>query len=72
MKADKAFLRQKLIEFQLKIAELTHSLSEQQVGFEKKQKDLFLGLFEILDAFENLEETIEAKKDQMDKPARML
>ncbi len=72
MKAHKSYLRQKLIEFQLKIAELSHSLSEQQDAFEKKQKDLYLGLFEILDAFENLEETIEAKKDQMDKSTRML
>ncbi len=72
MKADKAYLRQKLIAFQLKIAELSHSLSEQQEGFEKKQKDHYLGLFEILDAFEILEETIEARKDQMDKPASML
>lgn len=72
MKADKAYLRQKLIAFQLKIAELSHSLSEQQDRFEKKQKDHYLGLFEILDAFEILEETIESKEDQMDKPARML
>lgn len=72
MKAEKAYVKQKLIEFQLKIAELGHRLSEQQDGFEKKQEDHYLGLFEILDAFEILEESIEDRKDQMDKPARML
>jgi len=72
MNENKAYLRQKFIEFQLKIAELNHDLSEQRKGFEKKQKDFYLGLFDILDAFENIEETIETKKDQMEKSVGML
>jgi len=72
MKSGKAYLRQKLVEFQLKIAELSHRLSEQADGSEKRRRDLYLGLFEILDAFENLEGTIEDREDQMDKPGRML
>ena len=72
MKEKKDFLRKKLIEFQLKIAELSHALKEQEDTFRVREGELFTGLFEVLDAFENVEGTIKAKEDGMDKTARRL
>jgi len=72
MKKEKAFLKAKLIEFQLKVAELTHALSEQDQIFQGREKSLYLSLFEISDAFENLNENLSAKEDNFDKTTRML
>ena len=72
MKEKKDFLRKKLIEFQLKIADLSHALTEQENAFHLREGELFTGLFEVLDAFENVEGTIKAKEDGMDKTARGL
>ncbi|MFH0730906.1 MAG: nucleotide exchange factor GrpE [Pseudomonadota bacterium] len=72
MKADKAFLRNKFIEFQLKIADLNHALAEQKSRFSGKQTHLYLELLDILDAFEAVEGTLAAKEDTLDKTARML
>jgi molecular chaperone GrpE (heat shock protein) len=72
MKAGKEFLREKLIEFQLRIAELNHAMTQQRNGFQEREKALNLGLLDILDAFENIDDTIETQKDKFDKTARML
>ncbi len=72
MKAGKEFLREKLIEFQLEIAELNHSTTQQRNRFQKREKTLTLNLLDILDAFKNIDDTIEAQKDKFDKTARML
>jgi len=72
MKKEKEFLREKFIGFQLKIAELTRTLHEQEASFQAREKELYLNLFEILDAFENLNETIQAKEDEFDKTTRRL
>jgi molecular chaperone GrpE (heat shock protein) len=72
MKKEKAFLRQKFIDFQLKIAELTHALGEQETAFQDREKSLYTGLFEILDAFEKIEENLSEKEGEFDKTTRML
>ena len=72
MKSKKAFLKQKFIEFQLKIAELNRRLQETRDSFQQREENLMLELLTLLDAFENIEETIEAKQDEFDKSARML
>lgn len=72
MKEKKDFLRKKLIKFQLKIADLSLALKEQEDTFRSREGELFTGLFEVLDAFENVEGTIKAKEDGMDKTARRL
>ncbi len=72
MKEGKEFLRQKFIQFQTRIAELNHLLTEERNSFHEKEKGLYLSLLDILDAFENIDETIEAKKDRFDKSAHML
>ncbi len=72
MKEKKDFLRKKLIEFQLRILDLSHALKEQENAFQAKEERLFAGLFEVMDAFENVEEVIKAKEDGMDKTSRRL
>ncbi len=72
MSTGKNFLREKFVVFQVKIADLTHRLAERENFLEEKEKALYLSLLDILDAFENVDEMIEAKKDKFDKPAFML
>lgn len=72
MKKEKTFLREKFVEFQLKVAELTYALTEQKHAFQAKEKELFNSLFEVTDAFENLEEILSEKEDSFDKTAQML
>lgn len=72
MKKEKAFLREKFVEFQLKLAELNHALTEQRHAFQSKEKELFGSLFEVADAFENIEEILSEKEKPLDKTAEML
>jgi molecular chaperone GrpE (heat shock protein) len=72
MRREKVFLRGKFIEFQLKIAELNRTLAEREESYGAREKDLYRNLLEILDAFENLDETIQAKEDRLDKTARRM
>ncbi|MBW2738053.1 MAG: nucleotide exchange factor GrpE [Deltaproteobacteria bacterium] len=72
MRKKKEFLKEKFINFQKKIAELTHALQEQEDSFQSREKDLYINLFEILDAFENLDQTIQAKENQFDKTSQRL
>ncbi len=72
MKKEKEFLKEKLIEFQLKIAELSHSLQTQEHEFQDKEKNLYLQLFEVLDAFENFNENTSEKEEKFDKTTRSL
>ncbi len=72
MKRKKELLREKLIDFQLKIAALDHTLKEQEDRFKSRENALYLNLFEVLDAFENLAKTIKAKEDGFDKTTRRI
>ncbi len=72
MKKEKEFLRKKFVEFQLKIVELASSLRKERNSSLSREKDLFLDLLEILDAFDNLDETIKAKEGEFDKTAQRL
>ncbi|MBW2613080.1 MAG: nucleotide exchange factor GrpE [Deltaproteobacteria bacterium] len=72
MSPGKKILKEHFINFQVKIAELTHRLAEQENFHEEKERAFYLSLLDILDAFENIEERIEEKKETFDKPAFML
>lgn len=72
MSKKKEFLKEKFVVFQVKIAELTHALQEQENSFQAREKDLYINLFEILDAFENLDQTMVAKENRFDKTTRRL
>ncbi|MGB5685993.1 MAG: nucleotide exchange factor GrpE [Candidatus Electrothrix sp.] len=62
-----ALLREKLIGFQREIAELKHINREQAEAAEQREQELLLGLFEVLDAFDNLEKNIQGKEALLDK-----
>ena len=72
MKKEKEFLRKKFIVFQLKIYELNRALKEQQQECTAREKERDIQLFEIMDAFENLNENIKEREGEFDKTSRML
>ncbi|MDM8553804.1 nucleotide exchange factor GrpE [Desulfococcaceae bacterium HSG7] len=72
MDQKKAYLKSKLVEFQIKIAELTSEMREQEDSYQTREKTLFLSLFEVLDAFENLDDMIKSKEDRLDKSSRRM
>ncbi len=65
--APDALLREKLIGFQREIAELKQSNREQKEAAAQREQELLLGLFEVLDAFDNLDKNIQDKEDVLDK-----
>ncbi len=56
MNKAKRFVKDKLINFQLQIAEFTSKLKQQEDYSNSRESKLYLGLCEILDIFENIEE----------------
>lgn len=67
----KAYLRLKLIDFQKKIADLSHGLARSQDERRHWEKELFLEIVEIVDAFENIFHSIEGKDAIWDRSAQM-
>ncbi|MEW5801343.1 MAG: nucleotide exchange factor GrpE [bacterium] len=65
------FIRHKLIHFQKQIADLSFTLTSLQNEHSRGEKELYLELFEILDSFENVFQSIEEKEAQWDRPAQM-
>ena len=65
--APDAFLREKLIGFQREIAELKRINKEREEAADQREQNLFLGLFEVLDAFDNLDKNIRGKEERLDK-----
>lgn len=65
-------LREKLIGFQRSIADLKRKLDQQEQDFSDRETRFLSGFFEVMDAFETLEANLEAKKEPLDKPARMM
>ena len=72
MNPKKEFLKRRFIDFQIKINELQQALLAQERTYQQKEDDLYLNFFEVLDAFDILEQTIQAKEDQLDKTSRRL
>lgn len=72
MKEKKEFLKEKFVEFQRIIADQKFELAQQHDQFMHREQSYYMSLFEILDAFENIDTILESKKDELDKTARML
>ncbi|MDY0220967.1 MAG: nucleotide exchange factor GrpE [Desulfobacterium sp.] len=72
MATEKEQLKEKLVEFQQTIAGLKLTLADQESMFLNRQKELLLGLLDLMDAFESIEKNLEAKKDSLDKTAKMV
>ena len=69
---EKEQLKKKLIDFQQQIAGLKLDLAAQAKAQQKRENEFFMGLLDIMDAFELIENNLESKKESLDKPARML
>jgi molecular chaperone GrpE (heat shock protein) len=63
----KIFLKNKIIEYLHEIVKLKQCLAEKEKQYFENNRELFLNLLEILDAFDNINETIETKKDSFNK-----
>jgi len=68
----RALLRERLVAFQRRIAELSAELERRDTEATKEQEGLLLRLVEVLDGFENLDESIRKREGELDKPARRL
>lgn len=67
----KEFIRHKLIDFQKKIADLSFKVASLQNGHWQWEKKLYLDLFEVLDSFENVFQSLEEKEPEWEKSAQM-
>jgi len=72
MKQQKAYLKSKLVEFQVKIVEMARKMREQKDLYQTREKTLYLSLFEVLDALENLDEMIKTKEERFDKSSKRM
>ncbi len=72
MKSQKDFLRAKLVGFQREIDALRRTMREQAQVHQEKESSLCMGIFEVLDAFENLDENLTDREASLDKSSRML
>lgn len=72
MKEKKDFLRARLIAFQREIDTLKRAEREQQHLHREKDDAFCMGLFEVLDAFERMEENLAEREGSLDKSSRML
>jgi len=54
---------EKFVTFQKKIADLSFTLTTTQNDHEKREKEFYLDLFEILDSFENVFQNVESKRN---------
>ncbi|MBN1653768.1 MAG: nucleotide exchange factor GrpE [Deltaproteobacteria bacterium] len=69
---EKQYLKEKITEFQRNIAQLSRSLTKQQDDFSRREKELLVALFEVLDAFDNLEKAYAERAGALDKTAARL
>ncbi|MFH0926083.1 MAG: nucleotide exchange factor GrpE [bacterium] len=67
----KKLVRNKLIDFQKKIADISFLLTSQQNEHNQREKELNLELFDILDSFENTFNLIQEKESSWEKSAQM-
>jgi molecular chaperone GrpE (heat shock protein) len=61
-----------MVAFQVKIAELTKALADQEEAFRRREHEIYTGLFEVLDALDNLDKAYQEKADALDKTAKKL
>ncbi|XOF33249.1 MAG: nucleotide exchange factor GrpE [Candidatus Electrothrix sp. YB6] len=70
--APDALVRERLVAFQREIAELRRNSREQEEAFRSREQDLLLSLFEVLDAFDNVERNLQGKEELLGKTGRRL
>ncbi len=65
-------LKNKLIGFQTEVIELSQALQEERKRGEEQQERLFLELFSVLDAWENIFNNMVEKEDALEKSSRRM
>jgi len=65
-------LKNKLIGFQTEIIELNQTLQAERKRGEEQQERLFLELFAVLDAFENIFNSMTEKEETLDKSSQRM
>ncbi len=65
-------LRERLVAFQREIATLKRQLDEQEETCLRRERELFAGLFEVLDAFDSIELNLRKKSEPLDKTGHSL
>lgn len=63
MKKEKAFLRQKFVDFQLRIAELDRLRAQQEEAHGAKEREHFGQIFEVLEALDGIEESLRSRQE---------
>ena len=71
-KTEKELLKEKIIGFQKQIAELKLGIAQKTFESKEREKAIFSGFFEIADALENLQNNLEARKDELDRRGKKL
>ena len=69
---NKIILEQKLVSFQKRIVSLSQALSAKEKNFLDDKQALYSEFIDILDAFENIFNTIQNKEDQFDKTVKRI
>jgi molecular chaperone GrpE (heat shock protein) len=72
IRAEKDFLRQRVTAFQVEIAALSKALADQKDAFSKRENEIYTSLFEVLDAFENLEKAYGDEERPLDKTSKKM
>lgn len=67
-----ALLREKLVAFQREIAELKRKAKEQEEASLRREQELFMELFEVLDVFDVIEKNIGKKIGLLDRTSLAL
>ncbi len=65
-------LRDKLVAFQREIAELKRLRREEEEAYRCRELDLLTELFEVLDAFDSLEDNVRRRRQPLDKTSLSL
>ena len=65
-------LRERLVAFQREIATLKRQLDEQEETCLRRERELFAGLFEVLDAFDSIDLNLRKKSEPLDKTGHSL
>lgn len=65
-------LFERIVGFQRKIAKLDKTINDQAEEYALQQTELFGDLFTIIDAFDQLDKNLAAKKDSLDKSTRLM
>ncbi len=72
IREQKQYLKDRMVDYQRQIARLSGAMKEQQDSFRRREKELLVDIFEVLDAFDNLEKAYGERAGTLDKTSARL